>query len=630
LTLALLLLLISSAIPVEAATFTVNSTNDVNDGTCNSGHCSLREAIITANTNPGADNIIFNMSGPAPYIIQPTTNLPPLNEAVIIDGLTQPGYSGTPLIELDGSLIPNPLPPGQNIGLYVNSDNSTVRGLVINQFTSAGIGIIGDNNIIQGNFVGTDVTGTLDRGNGTGIFIFEANGNLIGGTTVGARNLISGNIIGVGLDGTSNTVQGNYIGTDVTGTLDLGGIIGISVSQENANNNLIGGINAGAGNLIAFNQVGIGMEQTVGDPFGDFSTGVGILGNSIHSNEGTSTAVAWLGIDLGPSSQQGVTPNDLGDADIGPNNLQNFPVLTGVNRLLGNTGISGTLNSIANTTFRLEFFANAACDPSLHGEGEIFLGFGTTTTNGSGNAAFSLNLPLTVLPGSFITATVTDPNNNTSEFSQCFAASGTAADLSVNQSDSPNPVVVNNNLIYTIIVANNGPDPATGVIITDTLPGNVTLVSATPLQGSCTSGSGLVSCNLGSLNAGWSTSITVVLQPTVAGIITNQVNAAANEPDSNLANNTSSANTNVILPPTSTYTPTNTLTPLLPTATATPTLPPAPPPYTPPPTLTASDVPSATDVPPPTNTPTPPPIPFLLPSATTTNTPIPPPPPFNP
>ncbi len=112
-------------------------------------------------------------------------------------------------------------------------------------------------------------------------------------------------------------------------------------------------------------------------------------------------------------------PNDAGDADTGANNVQNFPVLTSVTSGSGSITMTGDLNSTATTDFRLEFFANAVCDPSGNGEGETLLGSTMVTTDGSGNASFMVTLPATVAVGQFITATATDPNNNTSEFSQC-------------------------------------------------------------------------------------------------------------------------------------------------------------------------------------------------------------------
>jgi hypothetical protein len=133
---------------------------------------------------------------------------------------------------------------------------------------------------------------------------------------------------------------------------------------------------------------------------------VTVTENSIFLNAG-------LGIDL---ANDGVTANDAGDADVGPNNLQNFPILTSANTSGGNTTIAGSLNSTPNTTFRLEFFANDAVDPTGYGEGQFFVGFTNVTTNGTGNVSFSSVVPQ--VPGNpRITATATDPQGNTSEFS---------------------------------------------------------------------------------------------------------------------------------------------------------------------------------------------------------------------
>ena len=112
----------------------------------------------------------------------------------------------------------------------------------------------------------------------------------------------------------------------------------------------------------------------------------------------------------------GVTPNDLGDGDTGANNLQNFPVLETVSSSGGMTNITGRLNSAASTTYRIEFFANDAIDPSGYGEGQIFLGFKSVTTNASGNANFTTMVPQ-IAAGRRVTATATDPMGNTSEFS---------------------------------------------------------------------------------------------------------------------------------------------------------------------------------------------------------------------
>ncbi len=114
--------------------------------------------------------------------------------------------------------------------------------------------------------------------------------------------------------------------------------------------------------------------------------------------------------------------NDAGDADTGPNNLQNFPVVTSATTGGGTITVGGTLDSTPSTAFRVELFANAACDPSGNGEGKTFLGAATVTTDSGGDSNFSVALTKTVAVGAAITASATDPDNNTSEFSTCVTA----------------------------------------------------------------------------------------------------------------------------------------------------------------------------------------------------------------
>lgn len=275
---------------------------------------------------------------------------------------------------------------------------------------------------VQGNRIGTNANGTAALGNGgAGIQVFQGNNNLIGGTTPAARNLISGNSNnGIYISANNVTVQGNYIGTDASGTLDLGngkptGAAGI---ENSGTNNTIGGTGAGAGNIIAFS----GSTTCCGRPFGVgvrvFGTGHRIRGNSIFSN-------AEIGINLegGNEGSSGfrVTANDSCDADTGANNLQNFPVLTAATSAGGSTVITGTLNSIASTAYSLDFFASPACDLSGNGEGRTHLGSATVNTDGSCNAPVNVTLPVGIASGGVITATATDAQGNTSEFSACRA-----------------------------------------------------------------------------------------------------------------------------------------------------------------------------------------------------------------
>ena len=280
--LALFFCLLTGVASVSANTFVVSNTND-------SGSGSLRQAMLDANSNNGLDIISFQISGTGPFTISPLATLPPIMDPVVIDGTTQPAYAGIPLIELNGANI------GANgDGLQILVGGSTVRGLTINRCKRDGIRVQGPgNNVLQGNFIGTDVTGTLARGNAeSGIYIFRSAGNIIGGTNATTRNIISGgNPSGIFLvdpASSSNVVQGNYIGTTVTGVTSLGNVQnGIVISA--ASQNLIGGTSPGAGNVISGNgesgiyllNSGASANLIQGNVIGTDATGTVALGNSV-------------------------------------------------------------------------------------------------------------------------------------------------------------------------------------------------------------------------------------------------------------------------------------------------------------------------------------------------------------
>jgi len=422
----------SEATPAQT-TFVVTNTND-------SGAGSLRQAILDANANAGADTINFNIPGAGVHTISPVGSLPPLTDPVTIDGYSQPGASQNSLAVGDNAVLLielNGAKAGPDaVGLLLFHGNTTIRGLIINGFSGPAIDMENfSGNDIEGNFIGTNAAGTAAVANHDGMRINVAS-QTIGGASPAARNVISGNTAnGILLaSGAAITVQGNYIGTNAAGTAGIAnGANGIFM--DFSNNSTIGGTAAGAGNLIAFNVgsgVFIGANSTV------FSTS--ILSNSIHSNGG-------LGIDLEPV---GVTQNDGCDADTGPNNLQNFPVLTAATNDGTNTTIQGSLNSTANKQFRIQFFANAACDPSGNGEGQNFVGETNVTTDGSCSATFQFVAPSAGVNGSIITATATAADNSTSEFSACVTVTAvapktiqfSASSYSVGESDQQVNLVV--------------------------------------------------------------------------------------------------------------------------------------------------------------------------------------------
>jgi hypothetical protein len=676
----------------QTANFTATRQSFVVTTDSNHGAGSLREAMTNANATPGLDTIVFNIPGPGVKVINLQLPLPEITDPVVIDASTQPGYAGAPLIEINGSQA------STGSGLVIKASGTTIRGLAINRFQDSGIFIrlannnviqgnyiglnvngtgsqfnsragillsessnnliggttaaarnvisgnsfegielIGDNNLIQGNFIGTNPAGAAAIPNGIDGIEVSGTNNLIGGTTPGAGNLISGNQRGLTIRGPGNTVQGNLIGTDVTGTKKVGNMSGIDAGAENTLiggltpgarniisgndfdgvafggngsklqgnfigtditgtldlgnggsgvvagtnaliggnvpearniisgnavsngfgnislgsnssgpgatvqgnyigtdvtgtraiaasfagisiggvNNLIGGTGPGEGNVISGNRTGIQIGGFIsitltgntiqGNLIGLNALGTGQLpntingivfsdasnntvggtqagaGNKIAFNGGTGVVVfngtgnsirgnaifsnGALGIDLGnntfPQNANGVTPNDPNDPDTGPNNLQNFPVLTSVMSIGNSTTIQGSLNSTPNNAFQIDFYSNAAVDPSGNGEGGQFLGTTSVNTDVNGNATINATFPVALGAGRIVTATATDQNGNTSEFS---AGDATGASGSVQFSVSSIQVIEDVGLANVTVLRTGG---STGTLTVD-------------------------------------------------------------------------------------------------------------------------------------------------------------------
>jgi len=491
----------------HGATFTVTNTND-------SGGGSLRQAILDANTAAGPDTIDFNIPGTGPFQILPLSILPPLAGGTTLDATTQPGYAGTPLIEISTF---------SGAGLRMTgTGGNTIRGVCVNDF-SAGIQIESDDNHVEGCFLGTNVTGTIAVPNGVGIVLTSGvAGNVIGGSAAAARNLISGNTTGIqSTGGGATTIQGNYIGTSITGNSPIPNARGIGLTSTTGF--VIGGANPGEGNVISGNtgegvfvingsgckiqgnRIGTnvaGTEQlsnqwgvyaTVHTGLligGDFDAGEGnlisgnqmdgayistdgavVTGNTIGTDpgateplgngragiyltleshdaliggvaEGEANVIAWnqtgvwndglrnairanpiffnqrLGIDNVPD---GVTKNDAGDGDTGANQLQNFPLISSVDYGATNLTVHGILKSTPNTTFDVDVFESPSCTPRPRQllQSAYYLGSTQITTDGAGDAPFDILMNDANAPQHPpISLTVTDPSGDTSEFSQ--------------------------------------------------------------------------------------------------------------------------------------------------------------------------------------------------------------------
>jgi plastocyanin len=300
------------------ATYTVTNTND-------SGAGSLRQAILNANSDGGAGTIAFDIPGTGVHTIIPSSALPAVSDTVTINGITQPGYAGTPLIELDGASA------GSGVdGLDLVAGNTTVRGLIVNRFSGDGIRISGaGGDIITGNYIGTDATGTASLDNaGSGVEV-QTSDNTIGGTTSGAGNVISGNT-GAGITTDSSTsgtlIQGNDIGTNAAGTAAVAnGGDGIDLASAD---NTIGGSVSGAGNVISGN-TGNGVSLN-----GASATGNVVAGNLIGLNAaGTAGIPNTIGLVL-----SGASSNTIGGLTTGSRNVISGNTSRGIEILGGASG----------------------------------------------------------------------------------------------------------------------------------------------------------------------------------------------------------------------------------------------------------------------------------------------------
>jgi len=291
------------------------------------GEVSLRQAILASNLDtPGPNSITFGITGSGPYVINLQSPLPDITVPVVLDGTSQEGYSdsGPPVIEINGGGM-----TGDGLLLAPGSNGSTIEGLDIAGFPDssgtdgAGIHIQSNGNLVQANFLGTDLTGkAAGPGNFFGVFVDGGSNNTIGGVG-SAGNLISGNLFdGVLIAGSAqnNLVIGNKVGTDVSGTVALPNTgDGIDLF---ASNNTVGGTSTGAGNLVSANGGPNGGEG-INISFASYNVVEGnIVGTTPGQIADSPSAFQPLGnADSGIFVGYSSTDNTIGGTSAGSGNL---------------------------------------------------------------------------------------------------------------------------------------------------------------------------------------------------------------------------------------------------------------------------------------------------------------------
>ncbi|MCC7493477.1 MAG: DUF11 domain-containing protein [Fimbriimonadaceae bacterium] len=485
---------------------------------------------------------------------------------------------------------------------------------------------------IRGNYIGTNLLGTAAVGNSLGGIIASYSGNTIGGTNPAHRNVISGNFengitLGTFCDG---AVQGNYLGTDYSGTRALGNLgCGIYCAADNvtlgvvaansrqslaAGGNLISGNGAGgiqvyartriAGNLIGTDLTGsravpnqvagilvgqvvylpqIGGDRDVDRNLISGNNGDGVKVNAVISGNTLELTNNWIGLQadgttpLGNSSngvlqlggtvrlsrnriayngqngvwgRQATTSENRQSLSIGedneiwanegwgihlgdhplqlndgletagqPNHGIDWPELSSASTVSEGVRVTGSFHGQPGTIYRLAFFTNANADISGHGEGQHPAAFWDILSDSQGDITIDHVLPAANVHGPVVTATAFRPDYGTSEFSN--AVSADAVNLAIDKSAAAATSYVGQNLVYTIRVTNQGELAQAGVTVTDQLPAGLTYVSATVSQGTVSEAGGTVAANLGTLAAGAEATVSLTVTCTQRGNVSN-------------------------------------------------------------------------------------------------------------
>ncbi len=262
--------------------------------------------------------------------------------------------------------------------------------------------------------------------------------------------------------------------------------------------------------------------------------------NSNNNSTSEQTTVNELQADLSITKSDVVDPVQIGD---------NVTYTVTVN----NNGTDTAENVVVTDNLPNDVFFVTAT-PS---QGSCSESSGVVTCN-LGNIGNGGNATVTIIVNTASTGTITnnasvasntnDPNSNNNSTSEQTTVNELLADLSITKSDAVDPVLVGDNVTYTVTVTNNGPETAENVVMTDNLPNGISFVSANPSQGSCNQAGGLVACNLGNIINGGSVNVTIIITSTVAGTITNTASVASGTTDPDNNNNSASEQTSVNFP----------------------------------------------------------------------------------
>ena len=429
-----LLVVLLTPVPAHAISLTVNSTADPGTGGCNSTECTLREAINVSNGLATTDTIEFdipdnpNIAGPEVKTISPTTQLPTITNNVTIDGYTQSGAvvnnastnTNNAVLKID---LSGRRPNGSRLaasGLVIEASSCLIKGLAINRFGQHGILIrestsdTASDNVLEGNFIGTDPGGTIDRGNAQDGVRIESADNLIGGPANAAQNVISGNDDnGVTIDGenattSGNVISNNHIGTDADAAQDLGNADngvhvffapGVVIGGNGANGagQDDGDNENGEGNIISGNNDHGVLIDNIG------ASGTRVLGNYIGLNR-NGNRFSNIGNTLDGVRVSSAPQGEIGGTLVGEGNTISDNGQHGVEIV----GTSSTFNKVLGNHIGTDFNGSSESGNAQDG---VRIGNSSSTTIGGTSAGARNVISDNNANGVFISGTSSATNN---------------------------------------------------------------------------------------------------------------------------------------------------------------------------------------------------------------------------
>ncbi len=516
--------------------FTVTKVADTNDGACNTD-CSLREALTAANAtanNGGLPDLVrFSIPGSGPHTLAPTSALPTLSTPMTVDGFSQPGSSpntrtdasddAVMKIVLDGIILTSPTPI-----LNVSASDTTLRGLVIGRAPQDAVNIVNTASNLRfvGNFVGTGASGNDSFGSARNGMSANAPGMTIGGLAAADRNIFAASstqaTAALSLAGTA-AVRNNFFGLVASGNNMLGSATGLRFGGTNgqsfdvSNNFFVGNgrgidfIGVGVAAQITQNSFGFGTDLQLPlanstDLFLQAATTSSSVTNNRfrHSGDGAIRAIAGNGInirgnlfanlstaiDLGTG---GVTPNDPGDLDSGPNGLQNFPVLTSASRELNTLTVIGTLNSTPSSAFEITLCGLTTANTVQHGGCLLELPSFVVNTSASGDVSFNQSFSTAGINGfSFMTQLSGSASRvlgngifETSELALNIPIVNVQTTATLITSDNPDPSSVGQAVTVAVSVSAPSGTPTGTVAVTDETGQTCTIATLSGGSGSC-------------------------------------------------------------------------------------------------------------------------------------------------